>query len=155
MVETSMKNRLLLFAWFLPLGCAYSPPHPANRLSSSAGYLGFHKVVVFCRGEDTKTERQFESDMVSRLQALGIEAIDSRKMFPESTQYSPHDMMENLKKSGIDGIMEIDTTAGSDSQPSEFSYHIHSINQHKPISQGYFNFLNDAMIALIEGLAKW
>ena len=95
--------------------------------------------------------------MDDQLHRHGIEAVGRKKLFAEAPDYSPQDLMIQLKQSDIDGFMELMYSGKTSKEglPEALQFKFHSLQNQTAatFTDKKYPELNDALKALIAGLA--
>jgi len=55
---------------------------------------------------DPEMNRRTEADLAPKLPHQGLEAVPSGKLFPSDHNYSPRELMNRMRRAGIDGVMK-------------------------------------------------
>ena len=96
--------------------------------------------------------------MDDQLHRHGIEAVGRKKLFAEAPDYSPQDLMIQLKQSDIDGFMELMYSGKTSKEglPEDLHFKFYSL-QNQTIA-GFSDIkypqINDALKALLAGLDR-
>jgi hypothetical protein len=99
----------------LVIGCAPAKPLTLDDKRQIADHL-FGRCLVVCLQCEGEARQRLESDMVKKMQAQGLDAVEGRSVIPLSDSYSPDDLANFLRVKGIFSIAEL--TSGSRATPN-------------------------------------
>jgi hypothetical protein len=103
-MRISRCTGVVLLAFFL-IGCSAANPIVSEWRNPAYSSGNFQRVVVGGLGEDTSVRRNFEDEFVTQLRAVGVDAVPSYRLLPESEKQDEAQLKEAAKKANVDAVL--------------------------------------------------